>query len=194
VTLLVVGLGNPGAEYAATRHNLGFRVVDELAARSGGPTFRRKFHGELAEAHVGGKALWLLKPLTYMNESGQSVRAAVTFYKVPLGDLLVIHDELDLPFGQIRLKPGGGDAGNRGIRSISAALGSGEYPRLRIGIGKPPPGFRGGGADFVLQGFAPSELAELDALIGQAASAAELVATDGLQAAMNITHRSKPPG
>jgi peptidyl-tRNA hydrolase, PTH1 family len=194
VTLLVVGLGNPGAEYAATRHNLGFRVVDELAARSGGPTFRRKFHGELADGRVGGKPALLLKPLTYMNESGQSVRAAVTFYKVALGDLLVIHDELDLPFGQIRLKPGGGDAGNRGIRSISAHLGTGDYPRLRLGIGKPPPGFRGGGADFVLQGFAPAESAELGSLLSRAADAAELVAAQGLQAAMNMTHRSKPPG
>jgi peptidyl-tRNA hydrolase, PTH1 family len=192
VTLLVVGLGNPGAEYAATRHNLGFRVVDELAARSGNPVFRRKFHGELADARVGGKPALLLKPLTYMNESGQSVRAAQTFYKIALGDLLVIHDELDLPFGQLRLKPGGGDAGNRGIRSISAHLGTGDYARLRVGIGKPPPGFRGGGADFVLQGFAPQELAELDSLIERAASATELVATEGLQAAMNKTHRSTP--
>jgi PTH1 family peptidyl-tRNA hydrolase len=194
VSLLVVGLGNPGAEYAATRHNLGFRVVDELAARSGGPTFRRKFQGELAEARLGGKPAWLLKPLTYMNESGRSVQAATTFYKIALSDLLVVHDELDLPFGQIRLKSGGGDAGNRGIRSISGALGTGDYARLRLGIGKPPPGFRGDGADFVLQGFAPAELAELDRLIERAASAAELVASDGLQVAMNITHRSKPSG
>ncbi|HEY3493672.1 MAG TPA: aminoacyl-tRNA hydrolase [Polyangiaceae bacterium] len=192
MTLLVVGLGNPGAEYAATRHNIGFRVVDELAARAGSPAFRRKFHGELADARVGGKPALLLKPLTYMNESGQSVRAAVAFYKIDIGEVLVIHDELDLPFGQIRLKPGGGDAGNRGIRSISGHLGTGDYARLRFGIGKPPPGFRGGGADFVLQGFAPQESSELARLIERAADAAELVAAEGLQAAMNKTHRSTP--
>jgi PTH1 family peptidyl-tRNA hydrolase len=192
--LLVVGLGNPGAEYAATRHNLGFLVLDELCARAGSPPFRKKFHGELAEGRVGGEPATLLKPLTYMNESGRSVQAALAFYKLPLSSLLVIHDELDLPFAEVRLKSGGGDAGNRGIRSITAQLGSPDYVRIRVGIGHPPPGFRGGGADFVLQGFAPAERAELAALVARAADAAELIATRGLAAAMNITHRQKPPG
>jgi PTH1 family peptidyl-tRNA hydrolase len=192
VSLLVVGLGNPGAEYAATRHNLGFLVVDELAARAGSPAFRKKFHGELAEARVGGAPATLLKPLTYMNESGRSVQAAVAFYKLPLAALLVVHDELDLPFAEVRLKSGGGDAGNRGIRSIIAQLGSPDFARLRVGIGRPPPGFRGGAADFVLQGFAPAERAELATLVARAADAAELVASRGLAAAMNVTHRQTP--
>jgi peptidyl-tRNA hydrolase, PTH1 family len=194
VTLLVVGLGNPGAEYAATRHNLGFFVVDELASRAGAPPFRKKFHGELADARVGGEPATLLKPLTYMNDSGRSVQAAVAFYKLPLASVLVVHDELDLPFAEVRLKSGGGDAGNRGIRSLIAHLGSPDFARLRVGIGRPPPGFRGSPADFVLQGFAPAERAELAALVARAADTAELVATRGLAAAMNITHRQAPPG
>ena len=191
--MLVVGLGNPGPEYSATRHNLGFLVVDELASRAGSPPFRKKFHGELAEARVGALALTLLKPLTYMNESGRSVQAAVAFYKVPLAELVVVHDEIDLPFGEIRLKSGGGDAGNRGVRSVAAQLGSPDFIRIRVGVGKPPPGFRGSGADFVLQGFAPAERAELVTLVARAADAAELIGVRGLAAAMNEIHRSKLP-
>jgi len=194
VALLVVGLGNPGAEYAATRHNLGFFVVDELASRAGSPPFRKKFHGELADARVGGEPATLLKPLTFMNESGRSVQAAVAFYKLPLSSVLVVHDELDLPFAELRLKSGGGDAGNRGIRSIIAQLGSPDFMRLRVGIGRPPPGFRGSPADFVLQGFAAAERAELATLVARAADAAELVATRGLAVAMNLTHRQTPSG
>jgi PTH1 family peptidyl-tRNA hydrolase len=194
MSLLVVGLGNPGAEYASTRHNIGFMVVDELVQRAGSPPWRKKFHGELAEGRVGGQPAHFLKPLTYMNESGRSVVAALSFYKLPLESLLVIHDELDLPFAEIRLKSGGGDAGNRGIRSVTAQLGRPDFTRIRVGIGKPPPGFRGGGADFVLQGFAPAERAELATLVARAADAAELIAKSGLAAAMNITHRQKPSG
>jgi PTH1 family peptidyl-tRNA hydrolase len=192
--VLVVGLGNPGPKYAATRHNLGFMVVDELAARAGMPPFRTKFHGELAEARLGGHSLALLKPLTYMNDSGRSVRAAMTFFKLPLGELVVVHDEIDLPFAEIRLKTGGGDAGHRGVRSIVADLGSPDFIRIRIGVGRPPPGFRGSPADFVLQGFAPAERAELAPLVTRAADAAELIAGRGLAAAMNQIHRSKLPG
>lgn len=191
MTLLVVGLGNPGAEYAATRHNAGFFVIDELAVRGGQPAFRQKFHGELAEARLPSGPLTLLKPLTYMNESGRSVRAALEFYKRDPSELLVIHDELDLPFGQLRLKTGGGDAGHRGLRSITAHLGGPGYHRLRFGIGRPPAGFRGTPADFVLQGFASAEKAELAALVTSAADAAELVASRGISEAMSITHRPK---
>jgi PTH1 family peptidyl-tRNA hydrolase len=129
-----------------------------------------------------------------MNESGRSVQAAVAFYKLPLSAVLVVHDELDLPFAEVRLKSGGGDAGNRGIRSIIAQLGNPDFVRLRVGIGRPPPGFRGSPADFVLQGFAPAERAELATLVARAADTAELVATRGLADAMNITHRQKPSG
>lgn len=194
MALLVVGLGNPGAEYAATRHNMGFFVVDELANRAGSPPFRKKFHGELADGRVGGEPGTLLKPLTFMNDSGRSVQAAVAFYKLPLSSVLVVHDELDLRFGEIRLKVGGGDAGQRGVRSVAAALGSPDFMRLRVGIGRPPPGFRGNAADFVLQGFPPAERAELATLVARAADAAELVASRGLAVAMNITHRQTPPG
>ena len=187
--MIVVGLGNPGPEYASTRHNLGFMVVDELGARSGGVQFRSKFHGDVAEARAGGKPVTLLKPKTFMNDSGRSVGAALGFFKLAPGDLLVVHDELDLPFAEVRLKQGGGDAGHRGLRSISAHLGTGDYPRLRVGIGKPPPGFRGGGADFVLQGFRSAERAELDQLVGRAADAVGLVAQHGLAAAMNTVNR-----
>ena len=191
--LLVVGLGNPGAEYAASRHNLGFFVLDELASRAGSPPFRKKFHGEVADARVGGEPATLLRPMTYMNESGRSVQAAVAFYKLPLSSVLVVHDELDLPFAEVRLKSGGGDAGNRGIRSVIAQLGNPDFIRLRVGIGRPPPGFRGSPADFVLQGFPPAEKAELAALVARAADAAELVANRGLAVAMNLTHRQTPP-
>ena len=153
--MIVVGLGNPGPQYAATRHNLGFMVVDELGARAGGVAFRSKFHGEYAEARVAGEAVTLLKPLTYMNDSGRSVQAALAFFKAPPAELLVVHDELDLPFGELRLKNGGGDAGHRGLKSITQALGTSDYPRLRLGIGKPARGFQGRGADFVLDGFRP---------------------------------------
>ena len=187
--MIVVGLGNPGPEYAATRHNIGFMVVDALGARAGGVQFRSKFHAEVAEARIGGEPGTLLKPLTYMNDSGRSVQAALSFFKLEPVELLVIHDELDLEFGELRLKQGGGDAGHRGLKSITQLLGTSEYPRLRLGIGKPPPGFRGGGRDFVLEGFRPAEKAELGPLVERAADAVELVAKHGLAAAMNTTNR-----
>lgn len=190
--LLLVGLGNPGREYASHRHNVGFMAIDELARRAKADAFREKFSGEYAKGELLDEQLILLKPMTYMNESGRSVQAAVAFYKLPLTALLVVHDELDLPFAEVRLKSGGGDAGNRGIRSIIAQLGTPDFTRLRVGIGRPPPGFRGSAADFVLQGFAPAERAELAALVARAADAAELVASRGLAAAMNITHRQTP--
>ena len=187
--MIVVGLGNPGPQYALSRHNLGFMVVDELAARAGGVSFRAKFHGEYAEAVVGGTPATLLKPLTYMNDSGRSVQAALAFFKLPPSELVVVHDELDLEFGDIRLKQGGGEAGHNGLRSITQALGTSDYGRLRIGIGKPNAGFQGRGRDFVLDGFRSSEKAELGPLVERAANAVELVAKHGLAAAMNTTNR-----
>lgn len=187
--MIVVGLGNPGPQYALTRHNLGFMVVEALAARAGGVSFRAKFHGEYADAGVGGKPATLLKPLTYMNDSGRSVQAALAFFKLPPSELLVVHDELDLEFGDVRLKQGGGDAGHRGLKSITQALGTSEYGRLRMGIGKPNPGFQGSGRDFVLEGFRSSEKTELGPMVERAADAVELVAKLGLAAAMNTTNR-----
>lgn len=188
---LVVGLGNPGGRYAATRHNAGFMVVDELAARAGA-VFRAKFSGELGEIELAGKPALLLKPMTFMNSSGQSVRAASAFYKVSLEQILVVHDELDLPFGQQRLKQGGGDAGHNGLRSVTAHLGSPGYLRLRFGVGRPPPDFGGTPADFVLEAFASAEKAVLPELLKSAADAVGLVADRGFAAAMNVVNQRKP--
>jgi PTH1 family peptidyl-tRNA hydrolase len=188
--LLIAGLGNPGPRYQATRHNLGFRVVDELAKQCSVPTsaFRERFHGELASARfqVGGRdeELLLLRPQTFMNDSGRSVQAACTFYKIQPSELIVAHDELDLPFGDVRLKKGGGDGGNRGVRSVSAALGP-DYLRIRLGIGRPPPDFRGDPADFVLQAFASAELAAVEQMVSRATEAVTLVTSIGLEKAMN---------
>jgi peptidyl-tRNA hydrolase, PTH1 family len=189
--ILVVGLGNPGARYAEHRHNVGFKVVDRLAERAGNPPWRAKFNGEFAQAELAGQRLGLLKPQTYMNRSGQSVRAAATFFKLAPADVLVVHDELDLPFGDVRLKLGGGEAGHNGVRSVTQELSSPDYARLRIGIGRPPPDFRGSGADFVLEAFAPLERADLDDVIGRSADAVALVVERGLQMAMNATNQRK---
>lgn len=180
---LVVGLGNPGPRYAATRHNIGFGVVELLALRE-----RAKFKGhrsrcELAETRIGGVPVVLAKPMSFMNESGGPVNAAAKFFKVPVERIVVAHDDLDLPFGTIRLKRGGGEGGHNGLRSMSAALGSKEYARVRFGIGRPPG--RQDPADFVLREFASSERKDLEYLIDRAADATELLLADGLEAAQN---------
>ncbi|MES1185149.1 MAG: aminoacyl-tRNA hydrolase [Myxococcales bacterium] len=188
--LLIAGLGNPGPRYQATRHNLGFRVIDELARQCGVPAsaFKERFHGEVASARLrtpsGEEELLLLRPQTFMNESGRSVQAACTFYKIKPAELIVAHDELDLPFAEVRLKQGGGDGGNRGIRSVTAALGP-DYVRIRLGIGRPPPDFRGDVADFVLQAFPSAELATVDQMVTRATEAVSLVTSLGLEKAMN---------
>jgi peptidyl-tRNA hydrolase, PTH1 family len=184
--LLIAGLGNPGPRYQATRHNIGFRVIDELARQCGvaGSAFRDKFHGEIASARLGNEELLLLKPQTFMNDSGRSVQAACTFYKIKPSELIVAHDELDLPLSDVRLKKGGGDGGNRGIRSVSGALGP-DYVRIRLGIGRPPPDFRGDPADFVLQAFPLAEQAIVEQMISRAAEAVTLVTSLGLEKAMN---------
>lgn len=189
--ILVVGLGNPGPRYHATRHNVGWAVIDRLAARAGDPAFSSKFRGQFAKAELSGKPLGLLKPETYMNESGKSVQPALQFFKLQPGAVLLVHDELDLAFGDVRLKQGGGDAGNRGVRSVTESIGA-DTLRLRVGIGKPPPEFRGDTADFVLQGFAPTERTELDSVLDRAADAVVLVATQGISAAMNATNQRRP--
>ena len=186
--LLIAGLGNPGPRYQATRHNVGFRVIDELARQCGVPAsaFKDRFHGEVASARLpgAGEELLLLRPQTFMNESGRSVQAACTFYKIKPSELIVAHDELDLPFSEVRLKQGGGDGGNRGIRSVTAALGP-DYVRIRLGIGRPPPDFRGDVADFVLQAFPSAELAAVEQMVTRATEAVSLVTSLGLEKAMN---------
>ncbi len=178
--LLVAGLGNPGAEHAADRHNAGWMVVDELARRHGG-SFKGKFNGRLAEIRVGEARVALLKPETYMNESGRSIQAAARFFKIPLERLLVVHDEVDLPTGRLQARLGGGLAGHNGLRSIAGSLGSPEFARLRIGVGRPGRGDPRPVADYVLSAFAPEDDAE--GLIGRASDAVESVASHGLDGA-----------
>jgi peptidyl-tRNA hydrolase, PTH1 family len=177
--LLVVGLGNPGREYEHTRHNVGRMVVDELARRHGA-TFKSKYSGRLTDIRVDGKRVALLAPETYMNESGKSVAPAVGFYKVPLDALLVVHDEGDFDLGRIQARLGGGLAGHNGLRSIVQQLGSQEFLRLRIGVGRPGRGDPRDLADYVLADFEPSDDAE--AIVSRAADAVELLARDGLEA------------
>jgi peptidyl-tRNA hydrolase, PTH1 family len=180
--LLVAGLGNPGREYAATRHNVGFMVTDELSRRHSG-AWRGKFSGELSEVRVDGARLALLKPQTYMNESGRSVGPAVRFFKVEPESLLVVHDEVDLEPGRLQVRLGGGLAGHNGLRSIAQQLGTGDFARVRIGVGRPERGDPRPVADFVLSPFPP----EIDVreLVLRAADAVETVAREGLEEAQN---------
>lgn len=178
--LLVAGLGNPGREYERTRHNVGWLVLEELARRHGG-SWRSKFSGSLAEVRLGDLRLGLLKPETYMNDSGVSVGAAARFYKVAPEHLLVVHDDVDLEPGRLQARAGGGLAGHNGLRSLAQHLGSQEFERLRIGVGRPGRGDRRSVSDWVLSGFAPEE--DLDALVARSADAVEAIAAEGLEAA-----------
>jgi peptidyl-tRNA hydrolase, PTH1 family len=192
--LLIVGLGNPGKEYASHRHNVGFLAIDALARKVSADAFRDKFSGAYARAEIAGEPAVLLQPMTYMNDSGRSVQPAMAFFKVEPKDLLVVHDELDLPFGDVRLKLGGGHAGHNGLRSIMAHAGTGDFGRVRVGIGRPPPGFRGEVVDFVLSGFASEERASLPEVLGRAVDAVLDVARRGFEAARNTRNtRPKPP-
>ncbi len=178
--LLVAGLGNPGRQYEQTRHNVGWMVVDELARRHGG-SFRSKFSGQLAETRVDDLRLALLKPETYMNESGRSLAAAARFFKVDPARLLVVHDDVDLAPGRLQARLGGGLAGHNGLRSISQALGSQDFLRLRIGVGRPGRGDRRPVADYVLSPFAADE--DADEIVSRSADAVETLAREGLDQA-----------
>lgn len=178
--LLIAGLGNPGREYAGNRHNIGFMVADELARRHGG-RFREKFSGRLAELRLEGKRVALLEPDTFMNDSGRSVGAALRYFKLAPAKLLVVHDEVDLEPGRLQLRLGGGLAGHNGLRSIAQAVGTKEFLRLRVGVGRPGRGDRRSVADFVLSDF-ESEL-DLGEIVARAADAVGLVASEGLEAA-----------
>ncbi|MEK9725316.1 MAG: aminoacyl-tRNA hydrolase, partial [Rhodospirillaceae bacterium] len=160
--LLVVGLGNPGAEYANNRHNVGFMAVDEIVRRHSFSAYRAKFQGDLAEGTLAGEKVLALKPMTYMNDSGRSVRAALDFYKIPPADVIVIHDEIDLAGGKVRVKRGGGHAGHNGLRSISAHIGP-DYARVRLGVGHP--GDKAKVAGHVLKDFAKSERDWVDRMV-----------------------------
>jgi peptidyl-tRNA hydrolase, PTH1 family len=180
---LVVGLGNPGPRYAATRHNAGFFVVDLLAERIGGKFKAHKGRCDVVEGRLAGVPVVLAKPKSFMNESGGPIVAISRFYKVPVERIAIVHDDLDLPFGSLRLKRGGGDGGHNGLRSASSALGSKEYARVRLGIGRPPG--RQDPADYVLREFAAAERKDLPFLVDRAADAVELLIAQGLEAAQN---------
>ena len=176
--LLVAGLGNPGGEHAQDRHNVGWMVVDELARRHNG-SFKGKFRGRLADVRLGDARLALLKPETYMNESGTSIQAAAAFYKVAPEDVVVVHDDVDLEVGRLQARLGGGLAGHNGLRSIASRVGSQDFLRLRIGVGRPGRGDRRPVADYVLSPFAPADDAE--ALVTRAADAVEALVAEGLE-------------
>ena len=178
--LLVVGLGNPGREYAGNRHNVGHMVVDELARRHGG-SWRGKFSGQVADVRIDGHRVALLKPETYMNDSGRSVQAAARFYKLEPDAILVVHDESDLETGRLQARRGGGLAGHNGLRSVAAALGTPDFLRLRVGVGRPVRGDRRPLADYVLSDFEPED--DAAALVNRAAEAVETLDAEGLDEA-----------
>ncbi len=183
---LVVGLGNPGAKYANHRHNLGFMVVDELARRLSADAFREKFNGLYSRARRDSGEVVLLKPTTYMNLSGESVQKALAFFKLAATDLIVVHDELDLPFATLKVKVGGGAAGHNGLKSIAQHCGGPDFVRVRIGVGRPPQR----GADHVLSDFNKQECSELPGVLDSAAIAVTDILDRGVQAAMNL-HNQK---
>ncbi|MGW4152916.1 aminoacyl-tRNA hydrolase [Micromonospora chersina] len=186
---LVVGLGNPGREYAGNRHNVGFMVAELLAGRVGGKFGRHKrAMAEVAEGRLGfgGPKLVLLKPLTYMNLSGGPVVALAQFHKIPPERVIAVHDELDIPYGQLRVKCGGGEGGHNGLRSMSKSLGTKDYVRVRFGIGRPPG--RQDPADYVLSDFSSAERKELEFLVDRAADVVESVVVKGVEPTQNLYH------
>ncbi|GAB3222033.1 aminoacyl-tRNA hydrolase [Glycomyces halotolerans] len=183
---LVVGLGNPGPKYAANRHNVGFMVADALAGRTGAKfAVSRKARAEISEARlgVGGPRLVLVKPMTYMNLSGDAVAPVAKYFGIEPESVIAVHDELDLPYGRLRLKRGGGEGGHNGLRSLSRSLGTKDYARVRFGIGRPPG--RQEAADYVLKDFSKAERADLDLNVELAADAVEAIIEKGLEAAQN---------
>jgi peptidyl-tRNA hydrolase, PTH1 family len=185
---LVVGLGNPGSEYAETRHNVGFGVVELLAARAGAGRFsvHKRSNSDVAEGRLAGRKIVLARPRTYMNVSGGPVAGLVKYFSVPPEEIVVVHDDLDLGFGVIRLKRGGGEGGHNGLRSISRSLGTKDYYRVRVGIGRPPG--RQDPADFVLKRFSSVERKELEFALDLAADATEALLQEGLEPAQNRFH------
>ncbi len=180
---LVVGLGNPGRRYEATRHNVGYRVVGELGRRYGVGRPKSKFHGEVLDADLQGQRALLLSPTTYMNRSGASVLAACDFFKLPLEDLLVICDDINLPLAKLRARPGGSSGGQKGLADIIRRLGTEEFPRLRIGVGSPPEGMDA--VRYVLNRFTREEVPEVEKAVARAAEATTVWALQGVEHCMN---------
>ncbi len=188
---LVVGLGNPGEDYARTRHNVGFLVADGLARACGVAFSTRKFGAEIAEASVGQERVWIMKPQTYMNHSGEAVGSALRFWKLGLGDLVVVHDDLELDPLRVQVKVGGGHGGHNGLRSLNALVGGTDYVRVRVGVGRPPA--RMDSADYVLGRFAKSEEKAVEECVGWAVEAARMVVELGAVKAMNQFNRRSAP-
>jgi peptidyl-tRNA hydrolase, PTH1 family len=186
---LIVGLGNPGKKYERTRHNLGFMVADRLAAKHGVAVTRKKYDSFIGEWNRGGEKVLLVKPQTYMNRSGQALRSLLRYLPVEAEDVAVIHDDLDLPFGRIRIRQQGSAGGHNGMLSILEVLGERAFSRLRIGIGRPPPGMDP--TDFVLQGFSPDEAARLNDIVSKAADAVECLLDEGARRAMEKFNRAE---
>jgi PTH1 family peptidyl-tRNA hydrolase len=180
---MLVGLGNPGREYASNRHNVGFMLIDRLSARLGAPRMRLQSRALVCSCQHEGRSIMLVKPQTYMNLSGQAVQSLARFYRVPLDRLLVAHDDLDLPLGSLRIRPGGGPGGQKGVASTIERLGSAGFARLRIGIGRPPG--RMDPAHYVLQDFGRDEVPDILEALDRAADAALVFVVEGIQAAMN---------
>ena len=188
---LIAGLGNPGPEYAGNRHNAGFMVADLLAGRIGARFKRDRSRAAVASGRLAGFPVTLAKSTTFMNLSGRPVAALRTFYKIPPERIVVVHDELDLPFGSLRLKQGGGDNGHNGLRSVTSALGTRDYFRVRVGIGRPPG--RMDPADFVLHDFSAAERKLVPEVLERAADATEVLMRRGLAAAQNEFHAATQP-
>jgi PTH1 family peptidyl-tRNA hydrolase len=192
---LVVGLGNPGKKYEKNRHNVGFMVVERLARSHALPDFKEKWSAVWTKGELSSSGrrfpIALLEPQTFMNLSGDSVQPAAAFLKTEPASVIVIHDELDIPWKDVRLKVGGGHAGHNGLRSIIGRLGTPDFIRVRVGIGRPPPGFKGDVADYVLQNFDSMEAAELGDVVDRAAAAVERVVADGITPAMNAINTKK---
>lgn len=185
---LIVGLGNPGPQYSWTRHNAGFMVLDRLSRLSGIPVARKAFSGLAGDGNWEGERLYLLKPQTFMNLSGRSVAEALRFYKLSLSDLVVIHDDLDIPFGDVKLKQGGGHGGHNGLRSLAQELGSAEYARVRIGIGRP---LHGDVVNYVLANFGREETDLLLSILDGALGALGMLLKEGMPKAMSICNAKK---
>jgi PTH1 family peptidyl-tRNA hydrolase len=180
---LVAGLGNPGSRYQWTRHNAGFMVLDRLSAMAGIPITKKSFSGSCGEGHWHGNRIILLKPQTFMNLSGRSVAEACRFHKLDLADLIVVHDDLDIPFGRIKMKSGGGYGGHNGLKSLAENLGTGDFMRLRIGIGRPA---HGDAVDYVLSSFAGNEMSDLLFVLDGAVDMLETLVREGLAKAMSL--------
>jgi len=188
---LLVGLGNPGPEYARTRHNIGYLVADEVARMSGAGFTLRKFAAEIAEAGIDGERIWIVKPQTYMNHSGESVGAALRFWKLSAADLVVVHDDLELDPFRVQVKVGGGHAGHNGLKSLNAHAGTPDYARVRLGVGRPPPQMDP--ADWVLGRFPRADDRAVEDMVERGAAAARSVVVDGVAKAMNEFNRRQSP-